>query len=483
MKTYDLITIGTGSAMTLVQPFLSMHPEARVAVIDRDPPGGICLNTGCIPTKMLVYPAALLRTIADAEALGLSIHVRSIDFEHIMERMRQSVRPDVASLREALSTHHNIDYYPHTARFTGDYRIDTNGTAMTSKRILLCLGSRPIVPSIDGLDTVDYHTSDTILDITERPNRVAIIGGGYIAAEYGHFFSAMGADVTIIARNQRFLPDEEPEISFVAENAMGGHLTILTGHEAVAVASGNTDPVTVTARRTADNGRMTVAADLLLIAAGRRSNADLLSPEAGGIATDTDGWIRVDDHLETTQPGIYALGDAIGRHPFKHAANYEAKVVFYNLVYGEGVRVDYRAVPHAVFTYPEIASVGLGEAEAERIHGRDNIRIGFQRFRDTARGAAMNAGAAFVKVIAKAEDETLLGAHIIGPSASLLIQEIVTVMTAGPATLSAVSDSMHIHPALSEVVEWACASPMPPETYRERFKQDIVSLFVDRPGN
>ncbi len=485
MKTYDLIAIGTGSAMTIVQPFISINPKARVAVIDKDPPGGICLTKGCIPTKMLVYPAELVRSIENAEAIGLSIDVKTVDFPRVMDRMRRSIQRDIDGIRKALSSAPNIDYYNRPARFTGEGRLEVGGTSITSKKILLCLGSRPTIPSIKGLEAVDHHTSDTILDITERPNRIAIVGGGYIAAEYAHFFSAMGSKVTIIARNAQFLPEEEPEISFVAEKTMERYATVLTGHEAVAVSRGEADPVKITARRIADGESVSVGSELLLIATGRSHNTDLLSPEAGGIELDESGWIRVDDHFETSRKGVYAFGDAIGRHMFKHVANHEAKIVFFNLVYGEKLRADYHAVPHAVFTYPEIAAVGMGEKAAIEAYGDENIRIGYQRFRDTARGHAMNAGPWFVKVIVEAMKDRIVGAHIVGPQAALLIQEIVTVMTAGPGTADAVSDTMHIHPALSETVEWACASLMTPETYQERFKREILSEFLkpEHPAN
>jgi len=318
---------------------------------------------------------------------------------------------------------------------------------------------------------VKYHTSDTILEIDTLPQELVIIGGGYIAAEFGHFFSAMGAGVTILGRNARFLPEEEPEVSALAYKRMGKHMTILTGCEVTAAAENATGGIKVFWRETDSGQKRELVADTLLVAAGRASNSALLHPERAGIETDPGGWIRVNEYLETTAKNVWSFGDAIGRHMFKHAANYESKVVYYNAVLKEKVKADYRGVPHAVFSHPEIAAVGLPEKEAAERWGPDRILIGFQRFQDTARGEAMGVEDYFVKTIVEREHGRILGTHIIGPQAALLIQEVVTLMYSDNPTLQPVVDGMHIHPALSEVVERAFMSLMPPEQYRQLLAQ------------
>lgn len=470
METYDLIAVGSGSAMTVVQAFLSLNPRGRVAVVDQEPPGGICLRKGCIPTKLLVYPAELLRLVQGAPALGIDVQVRGVDFPRIMARMRAAVARDVASLREGFRRARQVDFVQETARFTGPRQLQAGHRRLQAPKILLCLGSRPAVPGLPGLEGVPYLTSDTVLALETLPRRLVIVGGGYIAAEYGHFFAAMGSEVVILGRNPQFLPAEEPEVAALARRELGRHMEIRTGWEALAVDRGP-EGIRVAGRATPGGRPATVTGDALLLAAGRAPNTDLIDPGRSGIATDERGWIRVDERLETTCPGVYALGDALGRHMFKHAANYEARVVFANVVQGRRETVRYPAVPHAVFIHPEIAAVGLTERQAAARYGEEGILIGFQRFRDTARGEAMGGVEGFVKIVAAREDERLLGAHVVGPQASLLIQELVTVMHSREPTAGAVADSMHIHPALSEVVEWACGRLMPPAEYRRELAE------------
>ncbi len=464
MKKYDLIAVGTGSAMNIVQAVLGADPEAKIAVIDKDPPGGICLTKGCIPTKILLYPAQVLQTIAEAKKLGIDAAVRGVDFKQIMARMRKSVEPEIESIRRGLEASENVDYFPHTAAFVAPGRLKVAGKTITASKILLCTGSRPRIPPIRNLDAVFFHTSDSILQIEEPPAHLAILGGGYIAAEYGHFFAAMGTKVTIIGRNPQFLPREEPEVSDLARSVLSGRMEIHTGWEVVAVEEGG-GKKRLFAESTEGKGSRRFEAGEILVAAGRASNADLLAPEKGGVETDENGWIRVDERMETTQKGVWAFGDATGRHMFKHAANFESRIVYYNAFLGQDLKAGALAVPHAVFTVPEIASVGMTEAEAVQMDGEDGVLIGFHRFRDTAKGDAMGIGEDFVKLVVEAERGKILGAHIVGHEASVLIQEIVTLMYSATPTVLPITDGMHIHPALSEVVERAAENLMSPGEY------------------
>jgi dihydrolipoamide dehydrogenase len=475
MKEYDLIVVGTGSAMNVVGPMIEANPEMKVAVIDKDEPGGICLTRGCIPSKLLLYPAELVRTIEKAEEFGINIELRDIDFTRVMERMRHRISEEIETIRRGLSSSPNIDYYPTTASFTAPYTMKVGEEVITSKMIFLCTGSKPAIPAVKGLEETGYHTSDSVLKMNRLPESLAIIGGGYIAAEYGHFFSAMGSKVTIIGRNPRFLPSEEPEISALAKKEMLKHMDILTDHEVVEVMKTKGGKKIIAQERSSGK-RQEVIAEEILVAAGRRANTDILHPEAGGIHTDPQGWIVVNEYLETSQRGVWAFGDANGKHLFKHVANYESLVAYYNAVHRKGVKVDYHAVPHAVFSHPEIAAVGMREREAVEKYGEEKLLIGVQRYQDTAKGQAMDAEG-LVKVIVERDTFKILGAHIIGPQASLLLQEIVNLMYTPEQTAHPVIDGMHIHPALSEVVERAFYSLMPPEQYhhvlREHFDIEV----------
>lgn len=465
MEEYDLILIGSGSGITIVEAMLQENPNAKIAIIDKDEPGGICLTRGCIPSKILLYPAELVRTIEKARTFGIDSEIKNIDFKKIMERMRSIINVDINNIREGLSRSKKVDYYQDLAKFVAPYKLKVGKETITSKLIVLGIGSKPAIPPINGLEKTGYLTSDTIIKISELPKSIAIVGGGYIAAEYGHFLSSMGAEVTIIGRNPQFIPTEEPEISALAKRELKKHLTIYTNYEvqeAKMTPKGKKLLVSVN-RETSDN--LEVTADELLIATGRAPLSNELQAQKGGIKTDRKGWVVVNEHLETSQSNVWALGDANGKFPFKHVANREAAVVYNNALLKRKMKVDYHAIPHAVFTYPEIGSVGLREKDAIDKYGTDMLLIGFYRYVDTAKGEAMDAKDYFVKVIVEQGTLRIVGAHIIGPQASVLIHEIIPLMYTRERNANPVLDSIHIHPALSEVVERAFRSLMPVEHY------------------
>ena len=467
MKEYDLISIGTGSAMNIVGIMVQENPKMKVAVIDKDEPGGICLTRGCIPSKMLLYPAELIRTIGRAKEFGIDVNIGKVDFRGVMERMRTLIYKDINMIRQGLSNSGNIDYYHDVAEFISPYTLKVGDETITSKMIFLCTGSKPLIPPIKGLEEVGYLTSDTVLKTDRLPESITIVGGGYIAAEYGHFFSAMGSKVTIIGRNPQFLKQEEPEVSALAKRELEKYVTILTNYEvreAETTSAGKKRLIAVNR----ENGEKTVTtADEILVATGRGPNTDILDPEKAGIETNKRGWIIVNEYLETSQPNIWAFGDANGRYLFKHAANYESIVVYYNAVMKKKIKPDYHAIPHAVFTYPEIGSVGLTQKEAIERHGEDNVLIGMYRYEDTAKGEAMGVKDYFVKVIVEKETMKILGAHIIGPYASVLIQEIINLLYTPERSAKPIINGMHIHPALNEVVERAFHSLMTTEQYHQ----------------
>ena len=382
-----------------------------------------------------------------------------------MERMRALIYSDIDMIRQGLSSSNNIDYYHAVAEFVAPYTLRVGGDTITAKMIFLCTGSKPMIPPVNGLEKVGYHTSDTILEMNRLPESIAVIGGGYIAAEYGHFLSAMGSKVTIIGRNPQFLPEEEPEVSALAKRELGKYMTIITNHEVHQAEKALMGKKKLIAVNRENSEKTVITAEEILVAAGRGSNTNILHPEKGGIETDNRGWIVVNEYLETSQTNVWALGDANGKYPFKHKANYESLVVYYNAILKRRVKVDYHAVPHAVFTYPEIASVGVGEKEAIEKNGKDKVLIGIKRYQDTAKGEAMGVKDYFVKVIVEQGTMKILGAHIIGPYASVLIQEIVNLMYTLEQSAEPIISGMHIHPALSEVVERAFHSLMVPEQY------------------
>jgi mycothione reductase len=457
VKNYDLIVIGSGSAMNVVEPMLQENPSMKIAVIDKDEPGGICLTRGCIPSKIILYPAELVRLTEKAREFGVATEITSIDFAQVMGRMRALIEADIDSIRRGLSSSENIDYFHDVAEFVAPYTLKVAGETIKSKMIFLCIGSKAIVPRIKGLEEAGYLTSDEVLELKALPESVAVIGGGFIAAELGHFLAAMGSKVTIIGRAPLFLPAEEPEVSQVIAEELGRHMTILTNMEVREASKAGSQRKLVAYDLKTRKAREIVA-EQILVAAGRGPTSDILHPEKGGVQTTENGWIKVDEYLETTSPNVWAIGDADGRFLFKHVANYESEVVYYNAVLKRKVKADYHAVPHAVFTYPEAAGVGLTEAEAVSKLGKDGVLIGFYKYEDTAKGEAMAAKDYFVKVIMEKATERIIGAHVAGPYASMLIQEIINAMYTGDQGPRDLRRSMYIHPALNEVVQRAFTS-------------------------
>ncbi|MCX9010558.1 MAG: dihydrolipoyl dehydrogenase [Candidatus Methanoperedens sp.] len=476
MKEYDMIVIGTGSAMNFISPIVERSPRIKVAIIDKDEPGGICLTRGCIPSKLLLYPAELVREIENAAKFGIGVELKSVDFRKVMERMRSKISNDINMIRRGLSNNPNVDYYQDIAQFTAPYTMKVGNETITSKMIFLCTGSKPEIPQVKGLEDTGYLTSDTVLRLTELPESVGIIGGGFIAAEYAHFFSAMGSKVTIIGRKPRFLHNEEPEISEVAKKEMSKYMDIITNHEVIEVQRAAGGEKKIIAQERSSGKKMDLIVKEILVATGRAPNTDILHPERAGIKTYGKGWIAVNEYFETSQPNIWAFGDANGKYLFKHVANYESGIVYYNAFLKKKIKANYHAVPYAIFSYPEIASVGMKEKEAIEKHGKRGVLIGFYRYQDTARGEAIEAEDYFVKVIVEKNTDKILGAHIIGPHASILIQEIINLMYTPEQGFAPVINGMHIHPALSEVVERAFSSLMPPEHYnhilREYFQHE-----------
>jgi dihydrolipoamide dehydrogenase len=289
----------------------------------------------------------------------------------------------------------------------------------------------------------------------------------------------MGSNVTVIGRNPQFLPQEEPEVSAVAKRDLAKHMTILTNYEVIQAEKDTHGKKRITSVHRPTGEKKTITASEILVATGR-GPVKSIKPEHAGIRVDEKGWIQANEFLETSSPNVWAFGDANGKHLFKHAANYEATLVYYNAVLGRKIPVDYHAVPHAVFTYPEVASVGLREEEATRNFGADQILIGFERYEDTAKGEAMAVKDYFVKVVLGRENLRILGAHVVGPHASVLIQEIINLMYTNEQSARPLLEAMHIHPALSEVVQRAFQKLMTPEQYRHELTHTIPWLESER---
>lgn len=447
MEQFDVLVIGSGSGMLIASA--AVEQGFKVALVEQGKMGGTCINVGCVPSKMLIYPADILATIEDAKKIGINSTVSSINFNNIMNRMHELVNHDSEQQAAAVESTPNLKWFKETGEFTSDYTMQVGTNTITAKLIFVVSGAHTATSQIKGIENVSYLTSDTVLELQTQPKSVVIVGGGYIGIEYGHFFSAIGTKTTIIQRPYRLVPEEEPEISDLLKTELGKRIEIYTGYEALEAKQEGTLK-TIVAKNRQDGSTKEFSAEAIMVATGRVSNASTLKPEKTGVNLDEHGFIKVNEYLETTKKNIFALGDAIGKQMFKHVANYEAGVAWHNSNHEHKVKMDFSAAPHAIFTHPQVASVGLKEEDAKRGY---KVLVGTALYKDTAMGAALAFPEGFVKVIVEAETSKILGAHIIGPEASVLIQEIVNSMVSEKGDFGPIARGMHIHPALNEVVQ------------------------------
>lgn len=444
-RHFDLAVIGTGSGNTIVDDSFA---DREVAILEKGTFGGTCLNVGCIPTKMFVYPADVADAAARGGRLGLETRFDGARWPELRDRIFGRIDPISASGRDWRATGRpNVRLFEGHARFVGPRTLDTGaGETITADHVVIAAGSRPVLPDVPGLDQVPYVTSDTVMRVDALPARMLVLGGGFVAAELAHVFSAFGTRVTLVNRSGRLLREEDAEISVKFTEIAQRRWDVRLRAQVVAVEERDGG---VAARL--DDGS-TVEADLLLVATGRRSNSDLLDLDRTGVAVDERGLVVVDRHQRTNVEGVWALGDVSNRYQLKHVSNREARVVRHNLLHPDDlVEADHTHVPSAVFTNPQVASVGLTEEEA-RTQGRSFV-IGRREYADTAYGWAMEDSTGFAKVLVDPVTGLLVGAHLMGAQASNLIQPLVQAMTFGQTADDVAREQYWIHPALMEVVE------------------------------
>ncbi|MCM3849165.1 mycothione reductase [Pseudonocardia sp. DR1-2] len=445
MAHHDLAIVGTGSGNMIVD---DRFDGLDVAHVEATRFGGTCLNVGCIPTKMLAYTAEVAETVRAASSYGVDARIDRIRWSDIRDRVFARLDPIGDEGRDHRRAHGTV--YDGTARFTGPRAMTVDladgGTAeFTADRIVLAVGGRPVVPPPVADSGVPFHTSDTIMRIDELPEHLAIIGGGYIAAEFAHVFGGLGCEVTIVESADTLLGGMDETVVKRFTDAARERFTVHTGRTVEKVTGGEGD-----VRLHLDDGTE-VRADRLLVAAGRRPNSDRLDPDHAGVDTDDAGRVVVDAYGRTTADGVWALGDVSTPHPLKHVANHEAEVVGHNLAHPDDLReVDHGFVPAAVFTTPQIGSVGRTEQQC-REEGLE-FRVGFHEYADVAFGWALEEQRGFCKVLV-APDGTLLGAHLLGPQASTMVQQLVQAMALGVTAQRLADVQYWIHPALTEVLE------------------------------
>jgi mycothione reductase len=487
MKEFDLVVVGSGAGLLVLQAGLKAGWQC--ALIESGKIGGTCLNRGCIPTKILAYPADLLREIQAARRIGLSVRDEGLDWDLLSSRLWRKIDAN-REMEDGLRAQPGLTFYRGVGEFSGPKTLriragDGSGDSeeLTGARIVLATGARSFVPPIPGLEDAGYVTTESFFGdkFPRRPwPSLVIIGGGIIAAEFAHVFSAAGTKVTIVEMLPRLLATEEPQVAALVEREFRKSMELSLNKRATAARRINAEKIVVFEDvTTGEIGE--AAADEILVAVGRRSNADLLHLEKSGIRTTRQGWIEADAYLQTSQPGVWAIGDALGGFQFRHKANYDAEILIRNM-FGppdERMPVDYSVTPWAIFTHPQVGHVGLTESEAlARGH---EILTAVQSYSAVAKGYAMGyeegrPDDGFVKVIVD-KSGLILGVHVVGPEAALLVQPFVYMMNAGyvcppegrtigslpreqracleAGTYFPIDRSMIIHPTLSELTGWA----------------------------
>ncbi len=500
METYDLVVIGSGAGLNIVNTGLQVG--MKCALVEDTKIGATCLTRGCIPSKVLVHPADLIREAQHATKVGIQFDIKGIDWDLISKRMWEQIN-ESEKMEKGLSTVPNLTLYRGIGEFIGDYKMrvklnDGSGYSESFKgeRFVIASGARSFIPPIEGLDKTGYITNDSFFGdkFPSKPwKNLIIIGGGVIAAEFAHIFSAVGTDVSIVEMLPRLVATEEPEISAFYEQNIKKFMTVLVNYKAIKThKKGDLKVVKIKNMKTGEEKE--IKAEEILVATGRKSNADLLKVEKTGVKLDERGWIKTNQFLETSKKNIWCIGDANGLYQFRHKANYEAEICTNNIFGSEEQRksVDYSAVPWAIFSYPQIGHVGLTQEEA--IEKGFEIFVAKKHYSSVAKGFAMgyedhDDDDGFVKLIVS-KSYKILGAHVVGPHAAILVQPFVYLMNSGYScvlpefsektdipklaracpeggSFMPIYHSMIIHPSLNEVTGWAIGSLRPVNIKKE----------------
>jgi mycothione reductase len=457
VQHFSLAIIGSGSGNVIVPDDDAHGP---VALIEAGVFGGTCLNRGCIPSKILVHTADVAVQARTAPGFGIDAEVTGVDWPSIRDRTFSKIDRVSAKGRKFRAESGHVTLFEGRARFTGPHELVIDGaTGITADRVVVATGGRPTIPPVIADAGVEFWTSDNIMRINELPASMVIVGGGPVAAEFAHIFSGLGVEVHIVNRADTLLAKLDTDVSdrftVLAQERWDVHLS--------AKITGVHRPDTGGATIVLDDGTE-VTGDLLLVAAGRQPNTDDLGLERAGVKLRDDGRVQVDEYGRTTADGIWSIGDASSPFELKHVANSEARTVAHNLAHPHDLRpFQHEWVPAAVFTDPEIATVG---ARLQDLAGQRPFVQATQPYHDTAYGWALQDTSGFCRLYADPATGRLLGAHILGYQASLLIQPLIQAMSSGQSVASMARGQYWIHPALSEVVENA-----------------LLKLPLDRPGD
>jgi pyruvate/2-oxoglutarate dehydrogenase complex dihydrolipoamide dehydrogenase (E3) component len=444
MSKYDAIVIGSGQAGNPLSQKLADHGWT-VALIEKEHLGGTCINTGCTPTKTMVASAQVAHYARHAERWGVRAANVSVDLKKVVDRKSQIVSQFRGGIERKIQQGKNLHLHRGQARFLDAHRLRVGDQVLEGERIFINTGARVAVPPVDGLDAVPYLTNASIMELTELPENLIVLGGGYIGLEFGQMFCRFGSRVTIVHTGRQILNREDADVVEELQKALeaeGVRFVLNARTKRIEQQKGQ---IVLTLQ--AGGRSEKVAGSHLLVATGRRPNTDDMGLETTGVKTDDHGFIRVNNRLETGVPGVWAVGDVKGGPAFTHISYNDYQIVYGNLIEGRSLSTDNRLVPYSVFTDPQLGRVGMTEKEA-RASGR-RLKVGKIPMSWVARAIERDETAGLMKLVVDAETDRILGAAILSTEAGELVQLLGAVMLAGaPYTL--LKGAVYIHPTLAE---------------------------------
>ncbi len=441
---YDAIIIGSGQAGNPLAEKLTGQGWT-VALIEREHVGGTCINNGCTPTKTMIASAQVAHYARHAAKWGVQTGAVSVDLAQVVAIKDRIVNQFRSGKERRFEGNQRLRLYRGLGKFAGPHQVVIGQETLESERIFINTGTRSIIPRIDGLNQVPYLTNATLMELKEFPEHLLILGGGYIGVEFAQMFRRFGSQVTIINRGAQILAREDSDVATELQKALEAEgIRFVSNANATRVEKKGTQLVLTFATA---KGQETVNGSHLLIATGRRPNTDDLGLDAAGVEMDKQGFIKVNDRLETNVPGIWALGDVKGGPAFTHISYNDYQIVYGNLIEGKNLSTANRPVPYAVFSDPQLGRIGMTEKEA-RASGR-RLKIGKIPMSWVARAIERQETAGSMKLVVDGENDRVLGAAILSTEGGELVQMIGTLMLANaPYTL--LKGAIYIHPTLAE---------------------------------
>ena len=445
---YNIIVIGGGSA-GLVSAYIASATKAKVALIEKNKMGGDCLNTGCVPSKALIRSSKIISYIKRHREFGIKSATFEFDFSEVMERVQAIIKKVEPHDSAERYTSLGVNCFSGQAKVLSPHEVEINGIILTTKNIIIATGARPTIPSIQGLDKVDFLTSDNLWDIRKLPKNLLVIGGGPIGSEFTQCFARLGSHVTQVEISSSILSREDGDISqALTDQFRREGIDLHTNTSCKAFIAVDKKQAMIFEK---EDQELSIKFDKVLLAVGRTANSKGFGLENIGLEFDKHNRIIVDDYLRTTShKNIYACGDVVGPYQFTHTAAHQAWYCAVNALFSpfRKFKVDYSTIPWCTFTDPEIARVGLNEKDA--IRQGISYEVTRYEINDLDRAIADSEDQGFIKVLTKPGKDHILGATIMGCNAGNLITEYISAMKHGFG-LNKILGTIHIYPTMAEV--------------------------------